>query len=136
MSGRKDWCKHYRAMYGNDTCNAGVAFATLNLREIGHANCPCWNRKPEMCSLALYRTPEEIEAEEREMAERVNKTARARKAIVDQLGGSWKRGTPGASGVIDCPACGGKESLSFSRSGYNGHIHAGCKTEGCVRWME
>ena len=30
----------------------------------------------------------------------------------------------------------GKETLQFSRSGYNGHIHAKCSTDKCVAWME
>ena len=62
--------------------------------------------------------------------------AKARNAIVDSLGGPWKRGTPGASGTIDCPVCDGKKMLQFSRAGYNGHIHAACGTDGCVCWME
>jgi hypothetical protein len=49
---------------------------------------------------------------------------------------SRERGTPSNSGTIDCPACNGVKTLRFSRAGYNGHIHAGCTTEGCVRWME
>lgn len=61
---------------------------------------------------------------------------KAREAIVSHLGGPWKRGVKGEHGVIDCPVCGKKECLAFSRSGYNGHIHAKCGTEGCVAWME
>jgi hypothetical protein len=61
----------------------------------------------------------------------------ARAAIVDNLGGPWSRqNRKGGSGVIDCPVCGGKETLKFSRASYNGHIHARCTTENCVAWME
>jgi hypothetical protein len=39
------------------------------------------------------------------------------------------------AGEMACPICeAGK--LRYSRSGYNGHVHAGCTTEGCVSWME
>lgn len=56
-------------------------------------------------------------------------------AIVDHLGGPWKRGTASASGEIKCPVC-EDGTLRFTRSGYNGCIHASCSTEDCVRWME
>jgi len=39
------------------------------------------------------------------------------------------------SGVIDCPVCKKENSLNFAVSS-NGHIHAKCDTDGCVRWME
>jgi hypothetical protein len=38
-------------------------------------------------------------------------------------------------GVIDCPVC-KTGKLRYSRAGYNGHVHAGCTTDGCVGWME
>lgn len=38
------------------------------------------------------------------------------------------------AGKMKCPLCAGE--LRYSRAGYNGHIHAACSTEGCVRWME
>ena len=66
------------------------------------------------------------------MFERIVK---ARAAILAKIG-PWQRGTPGESGKVGCPACGEPDALSYSRSGYNGHIAAGCLTDGCVRWME
>lgn len=39
------------------------------------------------------------------------------------------------AGEMQCPVCkAGK--LRYSRAGYNGHVHAACSTETCVRWME
>ena len=39
------------------------------------------------------------------------------------------------AGNIDCPVC--KQGvLQYSRSGYNGHVHGICTTDGCVAWME
>jgi len=58
----------------------------------------------------------------------------ARAAIVQHIG-PWKQGAP-AGGVIDCPVCKAKGSLGFVRAGINGHIHAKCRTENCVSWME
>ena len=39
------------------------------------------------------------------------------------------------SGEIACPIC-GTGKVRYSRAAYNGHVHAGCTTQGCVRWME
>lgn len=127
------WCKNYIAMFDNETCLAGIEYAIFD--DTPHEKTPCWH-KCGGCAAAVYPTPEEIAAEEAEINARCEMLGKARQAIVEHLGGPWKRGVPGASGVIDCPACGGKGTLHFSRSGYNGHIHAKCVTEGCVSWME
>ena len=95
---------------------------------------PCLSRGGS-CEKCEFPTAAEIEAEEREWKERLEKSGTARKAIVERLGGPWKRGMPGASGSIPCPIC-TTGTLRFSRAGLNGHIHAGCTTEDCVAWME
>lgn len=38
-------------------------------------------------------------------------------------------------GEMPCPIC-KVGTLRYSRSGYNGHVHAFCGTETCVRFME
>ena len=81
-------------------------------------------------------TPEKIAERGALLMKRLEDIGKARDAIVAHCGGPWKRGTPSTSGRIDCPACGAKDSLSFSRAAYNGHIHARCATEKCVLWME
>lgn len=138
------FCNHYRAMSPHKTCNAGIAYDTL----AGHGQpgffdkCPCfWRRgkgdaKQLGCSLAEFPTEEQIKQDEAESTKHMEAIGKARQAIVAHLGGPWKRGTAGATGTIDCPACGGKATLRFSRAGYNGHIHAGCATKDCVGWME
>ena len=131
------WCKHYMGMHRKDSCEAGIRFDSLP----GHGKpgfmdaCPCFGPSSG-CDRAEYPTPEEIAEEEAQRNKRLNAIGNARKAIVESLGGPWKRGMSGSTGVIDCPACGSKDSLRFSRSGYNGHIHAHCKTDDCVSWME
>lgn len=133
----KAWCDHYRGMHNRDTCEAGVAFASLpkyGTREF-HDACPCFGPRGG-CDKAEYPTPEQLEENKRRLEVRLRSIGNARAAIVDHLGGPWKRGTNGSSGVIDCPVCGAADSLHFSRSGYNGHIDAVCATDGCVRWME
>lgn len=66
----------------------------------------------------------------------LERTLKARSAIVEKIGPHEKKKGVGTVGNIDCPICSAKDSLSYSRSGYNGHIHAKCSTDGCVRWME
>lgn len=138
---RTEWCKHYNGLM-NDCCKAGVKYDTVAVVHEAPKgrSVPCipkWNRDGEAkCDKFELRTPEEIAAYEQEMAKRFAHTGMARLAIVDHLGGPWKRGTPGAGGTIDCPCCGKKNSLSFSRAGFNGHIHARCASPGCVSWME
>ena len=139
MSKRNQWCKHYRGMHMKTTCEAGVAFASLPhyaTRDF-HRTCPCFSDNLEgECEKKEYPTAEEVAAEETEMEARFAAMVKARAAIVEDCGGPWKRGKPPEAGTINCPACGAEDSLRYSRAGYNGHIHAGCKTEGCVRWME
>ena len=133
----RPWCKNYRGMRRNDACEAGVRFDSLpnhGTRDF-MGSCPCFGPRSG-CDLAAYPTAEELAEEDARINKRFEQINKARLAIVEQLGGPWKLGTPGASGMIDCPICSGHDTLRFSRSGYNGHIHAECITEGCVRWME
>ena len=134
------FCNHYRAMSDHATCSAGVAYEEFKGQPYEARPCFCKNGvAPPGCELAQFPTAEELaaeEAEEAEMNKRFELIVKARAAIVAHLGGPWKRGTAGASGVIDCPACGAEKSLRFSRAGYNGHVHASCTTAGCVSWME
>lgn len=130
----RNFCKHYRGMHRKDVCEAGVVFKSLPMKTPD--DCPCWNAAAGGCDKQEFPTAEEIAAEEAEINARFIRLGKARKAIVDHLGGPWKKGTPGARGVIDCPNCAGVKSLRFSRAGYNGHIHARCSTPNCCSWME
>lgn len=131
------FCKHFRSMMDHETCEAGITYESLKVLPFDKR--PCFMRSGVMCGgcdKAEFPTPEEIAAEDAEMEKRFAGTMKARAAIVEFLGGPWKEGRPGSSGVMDCPVCNGDGTLSFSRSGYNGHIHAACRTEDCVSWME
>ena len=133
------FCNHFRSMSEHKTCEAGVEYDSL--KGIPFDKRPCFMRGKDRlvcggCDLAEFPTAEEVAAEEAEFRKRFELIGKARDAIVTHLGGPWKRGTAGAGGTIDCPACGAAQSLRFSRAGHNGHIHAACKTEDCVRWME
>lgn len=131
-----EFCKHYRAMSDHKTCEKGVAYD--DFKGLKFEQRPCFERRgvaPPGCPLAEFPTKEEREERDRRDAEMFSNMATARQAIVEHLGGPWKRGMEGSSGTIKCPVC-ADGTLRFSRSGYNGHIHAGCSTDGCVRWME
>lgn len=135
------FCKHYRAASNHADCEAGVRYDTFKGTTGGILAWPCLRRgdqpEPCTCPLALFPTPEEIAAEDAEREARSQRIGMAREAIVKHLGGPWSKKHPkGGAGTIDCPACGAAKTLSFTRAGYNGHIHAGCSTPGCVRWME
>jgi len=133
----KPWCKNYHGMQ-KETCSAGIAFKDLPGRgtKTFFDTCPCFGPSDSKCEKSEYPTAEELAAEEAAMKVRWENMGKARQAIVAHLGGPWKKGTPGAQGSIDCPVCAAEKSLQFSRAGYNGHIHARCKTEDCVSWME
>jgi hypothetical protein len=136
MSGK--WCIHYRAMSEHKTCEAGVDYESL--KGLPFDKRPCFKDKPgdpirPGCDKVEYPTPEQQAEYEAAIKKRMEGFVIARKAIVDHLGGPWKRGTKGASGEIDCPVC-KTGKLRFSRAGVNGHIHAGCTTKDCVGWME
>lgn len=130
-------CKHYQAMSNHDVCKAGVCYEKF--KGVPFNQRPCFPDRgqtpPGGCELAEYPTAEELAAEDAAFAKRIEQLGTARKAIVEHLGGPWKRGMPGAVGEIPCPVC-KNGTLRFSRAGYNGHIHAGCTTAGCARWME
>ena len=131
------FCKHHNSERDNKTCAAGVPYESF--RGMPFDKRPCFsedgNPRPG-CDLVQLPTAQELAAEDAWLKEQDQKHGTARQAIVAACGGPWKRGMASMRGVIDCPACGAVKSLTYSRSGYNGHIHAKCATKGCVSWME
>ena len=133
-------CRHFNGLM-NDKCEAGVSYESVRVSgEPGKGyNLPCFKDCSVGCTCKnqSFKTHDEITAEIDAVRKHFEHTMLARSAIVEHLGGQWKHGMSGASGRIDCPACKASGlTLRFTRSGYNGHIHARCSTEGCVSWME
>jgi len=132
-------CVHFNGTM-NDTCEAGVRYEDVFDNTTTPRSMPCIEKyNPDgraKCDKCQFPTADEVAAEEAEHRRLMDGVTKARAAIVAHLGGPWKKGTPGANGRIDCPVCGRPGALGFSRSGYNGHVHAACKTENCVSWME
>lgn len=133
----KEFCKHYLAMSDHTECGAGVPYEKF--KGLRFDQRPCFLKEgcptPGGCEHQVFPSPEEIAARDAELALRYTRMVKAREAIVQYLGGPWKRGTPGSVGSIKCPNC-ENGTLKFSRAGYNGHIHAACTTENCCAWME
>ena len=131
-------CVHFNGI-GNETCDAGVKYEDVRDTSTKPYSLPClaeYNTAGATCDKCRYPTAEELAAEKEEQRRFMEGMTKARAAIVAACGGPWKKGVTGSRGVIDCPVCGAVESLAYSRAGYNGHVHASCKTTGCVSWME
>lgn len=134
-------CKHFNGIQ-NEACRAGVKYLDVAKDNpppgVGRS-FPCllkYNHAGATCEQCDMPSPAELAEEEREHKKMMEDMRNARAAIVAHLG-PWKRGkVNSARGRIDCPVCGARQGLAFSRAGYNGHVHAQCSTAGCVNWME
>lgn len=132
-------CVHFNG-FQNAACDAGIAYKSVEkpAPDGKGKNFPCWAERTGQttCAKLEFPTAEQIAADDAKWKIRFEGTMNARAAIVEHLGGPWKKGMGGGIGVIDCPVCKVKDALHFSRAGYNGHIHANCQTPECVSWME
>lgn len=127
---RMNRCRHFTGIQ-NDTCKLGVAYADVKRqRPNGGFNFPCLaDQQLDTCDKRVFETREEADAAEREFAAELEKVQQSRKAII-----AWAVGRRGIQGEIPCPVDGG--TLHFTIASVNGHIHAACSNDGCVRWME
>jgi hypothetical protein len=124
-------CRHFKGLMDNKSCAAGVAYDDLP------KPIPCFQlgENKTTCPLLSLLTEEELDEKEQRMRKSIKDIGTARKAIVEAIGPDRKKQS--LSGTIDCPVCGEKGTLGFRYAGsYNGHIHASCSTQDCVRWME
>lgn len=133
-------CKHYNGTV-NSQCRAGVNYEQLAEGSLGMMRrLPCWATSPfkdaeeiKTCTSREFPTPEEVAAELEEITASLNRTVTARQTIMDYLKAEGKP-KRNVAGRIPCPIC-KIGTLGFSIA-YNGHCHATCSTQGCVRWME
>ena len=140
-------CKHFN---GNqyDACKAGINYLQLAGPNEGIAlRLPCLNpsvfsqRRKELgyslssCPKLDRTTHEEAIKQADDIIKRREELQKALTAAhADAKLKGFRKGL-GGSDCIPCPMeCGGR--LYYSVSGYNGHMHAKCDTEGCVSWME
>lgn len=144
-------CKHYDpgpcgSVKMPEVCKAGVRYEDVRVdgefkyRNEGsyaiytHGRCtPChkqYNFAGATCDKAEFATDEEIAAWLEESNRHLRDIGTARRAIIEHC-----QNKRGVSGVLECPVC-KTGKLRYSRASCNGHVHASCSTEDCVRWME
>lgn len=119
QSVRVDGTWKYRYEHSKTVYTLGAAYPCIH-QEIGNATCP----KFELLSA------EEVAQEEAEIQKSIERFGIAMTAIKAD-----SQGKRGVAGEIDCPCC-KTGKLRYSIAGCNGHIHAGCTTEGCVSFMQ
>lgn len=137
---RMSFCIHRVAMVGDCICKVGFCMterADPNIAT-GFERLPCFNPQVKTCPSAQYPTREDIDKANADFdasMQRMNMIRTAILAALEEHGGKTPKGRSYGSGVIDCPCC-KTGKVRFSRSSYNGHVHAACTTEGCASWME
>jgi hypothetical protein len=131
-------CRYFTGIQ-NKCCEAGVNYDQLT--EDGKYVLPCKknfvaiNRDPAICGSFKTRTLEEATVYADERLERGNRTLAAVAAAHEHADKQGFKKGKGGTGSMPCPTgCGG--TLRYSVAGINGHMHAGCTTNNCVRWME
>ncbi len=130
-------CKHFTSL--NDRrCALGVPYS--GVKQPGAA-LACFDAQTSLCDLRCEPTAAEVLEFDRKhkaetdaflatVAERFAKLEPLLTRIRQKYRGRQMTGT------ASCPVCGGVKTLSIVHSGRNGHIHAFCSTENCVRFME
>ena len=147
-------CIHFNGVQ-NEKCLAGIDYKSFQ------CGLPClkYMNRDAKCEKRQEPTEEQIKtelAEYESMDGAIDRINVAREAILQELRRRWKEGPipvgvtaprdisrfhkPQSNyfcgaGVMQCPIC-RTGKLKYSRSTYNGHVHARCSTDGCVAWME
>lgn len=135
-----DQCVHFRGIQ-HDTCKADVHLRQLvGGADFGWARrIPCFKSDAKDCSVTCakreFMTREQAEAEvKKDDAHMERAMLGITAAHEDAEKKGIIRGVGGAS-ELPCPTeCGG--TLRYRVASINGHMHAACTTDGCLRWME
>ena len=129
MSPQRARCKHFTGIQ-HDACALGIAYDTVRDDSERPYRWPCTNSALTTCSRREFPTQAEELAEVAEMEATFGRVARARISIIAKHGRQR-----GIRDEMACPVC-TTGTLRYSIAKLNGHIHAACTTDGCVRWME
>lgn len=151
------YCQHYDPnalfMIGGKEAT-GLCKAGVKVREVfGDAagivhRMPCIHGKVDgsnnaeliaRCSKWLQVTREMGEKRFQDIEESIERSIERHRKIAPMLAKwrTWTRANPVAKQErVNCPACGGLETLFLSQAAYNGHVWGKCSTSGCVSWME
>lgn len=130
-------CKHFTSLT-ECSCALGVAYS--DVKQPGGA-LACFDGESSLCGLRSEPTAAEVaefekkdKAESDAMVEAVMARYRKLEPLLTKIREKY-RGRQ-MTGTASCPVCGGVKTLSIVHSARNGHIHAFCSTENCVRFME
>lgn len=138
-----NYCQHYKPVHGNlsaDYCSEGHgASAKMDAaRKAGDPNMsPCIGGHKAKDALAICPHWIRRSRESGEARADAWEANMKRMDLVWPVVSKWRekpKPKHDRLGVIECPACKGR--LTLSQSSYNGHVHAHCATENCVSWME
>ncbi len=124
-------CAHFTGVQ-HDRCRVGVPYEFV--KEGKTFACFQDEANGLVCEKAHFPTREEAEIEKKADDVAYERHRRAHRAVHDDAKAKGLGRGHGGEGVLVCPLCQG--SLVYSVASYNGHIHARCRTEGCVSWME
>lgn len=139
-------CKYFTGAFQNEECDAGVNYRGLvGGDQFGWLTrlpcCPNGSRhnaeQAAKCDKYTGVTAEEAEAYNHERDREIEQIIINIKVIRPRIVEKHGQGIPSKTIVdsIDCPVC-NAGTIKYSISSINGHIHAACNTNGCVRWME
>lgn len=150
---RKGVCIHYNGMSPNETCKKGHAYLVVarpkNEEEISASASPIfalYNRLPCVekncvggCSDYRLPTDTEVAGFDKKIDLFVDKFLKQMNIVrpliltsVREKGGEKKF----IEGSITCPICEVGQVFYTYHGHVNGHVHAECTTENCVRWTE
>jgi hypothetical protein len=131
------FCKHYNGqacLIEKKPCDAGVSpqelMGGLEVGWFKRMPCNLDNKSDVVCDKFELKTKEEIEKEEKEWDEAIQRVT-----VVMPLISELKKENPnGGAGEAECPCCGGV--LHWGIASYNNHAHLKCETENCITLME
>lgn len=143
---RDNSCKHFNGFGRNETCEAGCNYLDMcgGVRDGLAIRLPCSGHfaNEEVRAKHLGLVPIECPKFEKKTPEDIQKEHDALQAAIDRMTkiGPWISAQKKANHPRDrvvaekCPICAGE--IQFRISSYNGHMHAKCKTDDCINFME
>jgi hypothetical protein len=124
-------CRHFNGI-NHTRCEAGVDYNdVMPLPCIAFGN----STKSASCALKSCFTREDAEVKQIERDQSMAESLKAMRAAHDDAKEKGFIKGHGGQGSLKCPVC-TDGTLRYSVASYNGHMHAGCSTRGCVSWME
>jgi hypothetical protein len=122
-------CRHFTGIQ-HGKCKAGIHYDEVRDESARPYRFACLGEGVVTCRKYSPKTPDEVEAEEREIQSRFADVLVARQAVVEHAAGRR-----GVAAELPCPLC-KSGTLRYSIARVNGHVHARCSTADCVGWME